>query len=254
VDIKNALSTKLTKREQLAAIEQIIREGLASGRQAIRQIGSGFMAIRDRELWLLEGEHLRDFYEYAFDAFGVEQRNVKYAIDAERAFRALENAHLQLPANDSQAVELAKLDDDERQVSVWKRVLEICAEQELGVTVLRIREAVTQEKDDIKKEALAQEKRNKGRRSKGIQVDMDDEEGQLWLTEKGEEALARIRALCGEVVAEAVRQKRNEKITEDALRKWAEQDDDTVRELPHYVIDNTWSVRKAPRSSRATPR
>jgi len=72
-----------------------------------------------------------------------------------------------------------------------------------------------------------------------------DDDDELYLSEKGEEALARIKALCGNTIAKAIRQKTNEKLTEDSLRKWADQDDDTVKELPRYVIDKTWGVRKA---------
>ena len=243
------VSLMLPAQEQLAAIEQIIREALVSGRHAIRRIGAGFLAIRQRDLWNLTQDENLDFFEYCWTAFGLESRNVKYAMDAERAFRTIEHAQLQLPSNDGQAVELARLHDEDRQIDVWRRVLEMCAEQNLGITVMRVREAVTQEKEDIRREAVEGKDKKKTKDKpakvpKGIDVDMGDED-ELHLTERGEEALARIKALCGDVVATAIREKRNAKLTEAAVRQWAEQDDDTVTNLVYYCIDRVWSVRKA---------
>jgi hypothetical protein len=70
-------------------------------------------------------------------------------------------------------------------------------------------------------------------------------EDELLLSERGEEALARIQAICGAPVAQAIRSKANEKLTEESIRKWAEQDEDTVEALAYYVIDKSWTVRKA---------
>jgi hypothetical protein len=251
-----SVSLELSKRKKLAEIEEIIHKSLASGRTLMRRIGAGLIAIKEGELWQLSKEDMRDFYGYCFDAFGMEHRSVKYAMDAERTFRALENAKLQLPAFESQAAELARLPDDERKVDVWRRVLEMCAEQNLGITVLRIREAVSQEKEDLQRETLQQSKEPKKDEDKppptpaaapaapaGVYVDMGEEE--LLLSERGEEALARIQAICGAAVAQAIRSKANEKLTEESLCKWADQEEDTVEALAYYVIDKSWTVRKA---------
>jgi hypothetical protein len=217
-----------TARQTLAAIEQQIRDAIATGRTAIRKVGAGLATIRDEELWKASKKEFTEFTDYAYHAFGMEPRNVRAAIDAEHTFQLLERAKLALPLNDSQALELARLKDDNKQPSVWRRVVEECAKHNLGITVLRIRDAVNQEKEIGHK--------------KGVEVDLEDEE-ELYLSERGEEALARIKALCGKKVAEAILSKRV-KLTEDAVRKWAEQDDDIVREIPAYVIDKGWTVRK----------
>jgi hypothetical protein len=251
MDVESALVRNLSPKEQLVALEKEIREALADGRQAIRQIGSDLTVIRDNNLWQVANNQYRDFWQYSYDAFGLEARGVKYAMNAASAFRVLEQAHLQLPVNDSQAYELSKL-DQEHQAIVWRRVLETCAEKNLGITVLRIREAVLQEKEDLKKGGATAKRIRKPKKevpkpeATGVQIDMgSDEEQELLLTERGEEALARVQALCGEVVAAAIRAKKNDKVTEDALCKWADQEPETIRELPRYVYDRGWSVRKS---------
>jgi hypothetical protein len=226
--MENQLSAK---RSRLQEIEHTIREGIAQGRRAIRQIGAGFAKIQTQELWQAAGEEFHDFYAYAYYAFGMERWNVNYAINAERTFALLERAHLRPPLNESQAAALAGL-NEEQQLAVWRRVVEECERAELGITVARIRDAVRQERQ------------NGPPAGAGVDVDLGAED-ELSLTEKGEEALARINALCGPAIESAIRHRRNDKITEDAVCLWAAQDDDTVIALPEYVFDRHWTVRKA---------
>lgn len=223
--------TLSAQRKKLQEIEQVIRESIATGRKAIRQVGVALAEIQGEELWRLSEKEHKDFYGYAYDAFGLERWNVNYAINAERAFHYLEQASLKPPLNDTQAAVLGKLDAD-RQPRVWKRIIEQCEKQDLDITVSRVRDAVQQEQENGKK---------------GIQVDLSDEEGEgeLLLTEEGEEALARIKALCGGAVEQAIRQQKNAKVTEDAIKKWASQSDETVEALPYYVFGQSWTVRKA---------
>jgi len=206
-------------------MEEAVRRGLL----ATREIASILLQIRDDELWAGVSE---SFAQYLADRTPYKRSTADRLIQAELVCRTIEAAKLQLPQNESQALELSVLDEN-RQPIVWQRVLDICAKHEVNITSERIRDAVEQETARAEKKA-----------AKGIAIDLDDDD-ELYLSEKGEEALARIKALCGNTIAKAIRQKTNEKLTEDSLRKWADQDDDTVKELPRYVIDKTWGVRKA---------
>jgi hypothetical protein len=221
----------LALSEQLAKISQAIRQAILKGRQAARELGSGLITIWEKDLWELGDNKERDFFTYAYDAFGLERRTVKAAIATEHTYRILDEANLQLPPYVSVAAELSKLEDS-KVPEVWVRVTEECAKHDLPVTQLRVRDAVTQEIESQKEEG------------KGVEVDLSDDNDELSLSENGEEALARIKALCGRKVADAIRQKRV-LLSEDAIRKWAEQDDDMAKELPQWVIDKGWSVRKA---------
>jgi len=216
--------------KELERISRIIRKAILDGTQSVRDIGSGLITIWERDLWQLGEEKEKEFFVCAYEAFGLERRSVKAAMAAEHTFLHIEEAALQLPENAAQAVELAKLDND-KQIEVWRRVTEECETSQLPVTVLRVRDAVNQERASEKEEG------------RGIEIDLDDDD-ELSLTEKGEEALARIKALCGKKVADALRQKRV-KISEDGIKLWADQDDDVVKELPHYVINHNWTVRKS---------
>jgi len=216
--------------KELERISRIIRQAILNGTQSIRDIGAGLIVIWEKDLWGLGEQKAKQFFPCAYEAFSLERRNVKAAMAVEHTFLNVARAKLRLPENASQAAELAKL-VDHKQITVWKRVTEECDKHGLPVSVLRVRDAVNQE--------LASSEEGKG-----IEIDMGDEEDELYLTEAGEEALARIKALCGKGVAEAIRFKRA-KLTEPAIKLWADQDDDVVKELAHYVIDQGWTVRKS---------
>lgn len=222
---------KLVTSDELERISKAIRQAIINGRRAVRDLGSGLITLWEEDLWELGENKENGFWVHVYDSFGLERRSARAAMVTERTFRVLEEAHMPLPLNDSQAAELGRLEDDDKVPNVWRRIMEECEKQDLGITVVRVRDAVRQER--------AHEK------PKGVDVDMGNDEDELFLSEQGEESLARIKALCGKKVADAIRQKKNIKLTEDGVKKWADQDDDIVKELPRYVFDQGWSVRKA---------
>jgi hypothetical protein len=210
----------------------------------MREIASALLEIQEEELWRyakeLHGYEARSFRDYAQEFLGWDGRTIIRIMEAENIFRTLESDHLELPANESQALALSGLSQERRSL-VWQRVLETAQAEQTPVTVLKVRDAVTQESEwQAEEEAEA-----KAAPKRGVQVDMNGEQPAplISLTERGEEALARIRALCGQPVAEAIEQKRLN-LSEAAIIHWGEQDEETVKGLAHYTLQG-WSVRKA---------
>lgn len=242
----------VTDGERLSALREAegkIRKACLRGRDLTREIAQQLITIREGELWRAVKDdrdfECRSFGDYVEEVLGWEHDAVARYMRAESTFQLLEQANLSLPENESQAIALSRL-DDEHQPIVWRRVLETSNGQE-NITTAKVRFAVTQEQEDLReeqreREALAKRKRAKG----GVEVDMGGEAPeQISLSERGEEALARIKSVCGPEVAEAIANK-SVAITEEAIRLWGEQEDaEVVCALSHYVVERGWKVRKA---------
>jgi hypothetical protein len=234
---------------ELRECEAQIRKACLRGRDLTREIARNLIRIKDRELWRAvkeeRGIECRDFSDYVREWLMWEPRAVQRYMEAEATFRLLEKAKLpQLPFNESQALELARL-DEELQPVVWSRILDLSEREALPITASLVRDAVAQEQENQHEAELEREAQARRDAKSGVKVDMDGDDDQLSLSERGEEALARIGALCGKDVQEAILSK-DIKITEDSVRKWGEQEDpETVRGLAQYVVEKGWTVRKS---------
>lgn len=251
------MDQSVTKAKQdlinaLRECENRIHKACLRGRDLTREIAQCLIVIQERELWrgVTEdrGIECRNFGDYVREILGWEPKTVSRYMEAEGCFRILEQAKLTLPENETQAIELARI-DDERQPIVWQRVLTLSQEQQMPITTALIKAAVEQEHQEQRENEAEQAAQAKRKAKAGVEVHMSDndasnEPDQISLSERGEEALARIRALCGDTIADSIREKVIT-LSEQAIRIWAEQEDAIVKEVPHYVVDKLWSVRKA---------
>lgn len=166
---------------------------------------------------------------------------------AYRTKLALEGAGLSLPLNESQIEILAEL-KEERVPIVWDRLVRVCNKADKPVTVARIRRAVELDEQELEEEEDKDAKEAKGgsKARGGVKVglSLDDEKFVLKLTEDGERALARIRRICGEEIADAI-EAGTLQLPEKAILKWAEQSDLIMRNIVHYVVDLGWRVTDA---------
>src|SRR5215469_17820520 len=94
--------------QELERISRMIRKAILEGTASIRDIGSGLIAIWEKDLWVLGEQKDKHFFACAYEAFGLERRNVKAAMAVEHTFLNLGKAKLRLPENASQAAELVK--------------------------------------------------------------------------------------------------------------------------------------------------
>ena len=216
---------------ELEACESRIFGALRRGLEATCDVAKELLTIDAGKLYELRGhENLK---AYADEELRLDEKAVSRSIACLEIIERLENAGIELPSNESQLIELARL-PDEQVVPVWEKLISACERKDVPVTVLRVREAV---KLDLERPPAAAPR-------PGVKVKFADEPEPL--SEEGERALARIKRVCGEEVAGAIDPQSGARpISERAIIRWAELRDDQMRGLVYYVIDQAWSVSEA---------
>src|SRR5258706_4704129 len=225
------MNTELVDVEPLQAMEECelkINNAWHKGIEASFVIGRELEKIRSQELFRALGYD--SFHAYVKER--QDPRSMRRQLAVLGTVQALKAANLPLPANESQVVELARL-DDETQPLVWQRLLTLRdKDPEKPITVGRVRAAVEFE--------LAARPARTGVKTT---LDLDGNGAAIKLDEEGERALNRIRRLCGDPIADSI-VRLNIVISERDLIKWAEQDDAMVKQLAYYIAQR-WSVTKA---------
>jgi hypothetical protein len=234
----------------LEECEKRIMSACRRGREATAAIGKELVKIRNEELFRARHEN---FTDYVTEDVHLDLASAYRIMKVYETVAALEQEGLMLPDNESQIVELAKLLPEGR-ATVWKRILVASQDHDRPITVDTVKIAVDQEEKRLA--AKPAQEPAKSRQPRGVQVSLDmgedeDEEktngsapAVIALSEKGEAALARIRKICGDQVAEAIERARVQ-ISERELRRWADLDNQLVYNLAHYVVNQRWSVAKA---------
>lgn len=236
----------------LEECEKKIGNYFRRGLEATVGIGQQLRKINDLELYLERG--CRSINEYAFDAHGIDPRNVARFIGISQSAELFKSKGIDLPANETQLVELGRL-EPEQQIQTWEVARKAAEEREENVTAAILRQAVENAKralpppatspkaasrksldePDLDLGSLTQPEEQNG--SKGrIEVP------RISLSEDGEEALEKIRRTCGDIVANAI-ENYTLQISERELRLWADQQDPDL--LTHYIMHKGWSVSKA---------
>jgi hypothetical protein len=244
---------------RLRECEKIIADACRRTIQESRVIGEQLRIISDQELWQEKGSTSMTDYvetELPFDRHAAS-RMMLFSHIAD----IFDQNKLALPAYETQALELAKLRDDEGNllekelIHVWQKLQATCEKRGDIITTYAVKQAVLDFEETHDRE------------SGGVQVNLDDgqqaagppspaggggsreasttaQAPRIRLTEDGENALERIGRLCGPEIAKAI-ESGTVRISQADLITWAEQDDQMVKNLVYYVIDNRWSVPKA---------
>lgn len=246
-----SLPADAAKLANLEDSENKIRSAFRRGLEATCAIAKELHKILKGELYKERGYD--DFMSYVTDELRIDPRTYRRIIAVSQTISQLQEAGLTLPLNESQAAELARL-DPERRARVW---LDLITKAEKADHRLRL-EDVKRAVDNAEASMVAPAPVRRGT----VEVDMDTDNGDepapreknvkgpvvqevgVVFTERGEAALARIRKLCGDEIADAI-ESGTVPITEKELRTWAEQPDNVARALSHYVIDKRWTVAKA---------
>lgn len=244
-----ALSADTARKTQLEECELKIRSAFRRGLEATCLIATELHKILRDELYK---EVTPEFKEYLAFKLQIDERSYRRIILVSQTVALLKEAGLQLPANESQAAELGRLDAELRP-RVWNELV-VEAERQDKTLIL----------DDVRQAVEAVESRpapKAPKRSGSVEVEMQDngsepptrskskpeepvQEAELILTEKGEAALNRIRKVCGNEIADAI-EDGTRSLTEREIRNWAEYDDAMMRMLTYYVIDRGWPLSKA---------
>jgi hypothetical protein len=236
----------------LEECEQKILSAYRRGLEATCDMAKQFRKIKQHELYKERG--CESFEEYAVKHLRADLRSVNRTLDVAEVIEVLRRAGLPLPANETQAAELSRL-NGEYQAEVWQRLLKAEEVHELPLTAAAIKKAVDLAQEAIEAETVSSER-------KGVQtaLDMDSQsegtpkkmtpvsatvpERAVKYDESGEAALERITRLCGAAVGKAI-ETGNLPMSQRELIKWAEEADEMVKRLAHYVNDLRWKVDKA---------
>ncbi len=238
---------KVALEECLIRMKSAFRRGL----EATCTIAKELHKIYREELYL---EVTEDFNEFVTDYLNINIATYRRLIAVSQTVHQLQEAGLELPANETQVAELARLDPLIR-TRVWNELMIRAEKEDKVLTVEDIRRAV----EVAEQAALARDTRGSSDADHGVEVDLEDTNGNeppavkkkapvqeavLVLTEKGEAALSRVRKVCGEEIAEAIASG-TKAMTERDLRSWAEYDNEMMRQLVFFVFDQNYPLTKA---------
>lgn len=254
----------LTDEARSIALEECelkIKAAWKRGLEATVIIGNQLRRIAGEELYKArQNESLKsprpytDFVEYVEHYLDYKRSTAYYLIKVAEGYTLLRDEfkvlQLPLPENESQVAELTRIEPEQR-AHIWGRTVEICAQVEKPVTANRIRLVF---EDEVPPEPSPGPAAQGG----GVEVELDgfgpEEQASVQASppppktasysEKGERALDKIGRLCGQAIQEAI-EKLIVPVSERDLLKWAELDDNGIRNLTHYVIDQRWSVPDA---------
>lgn len=242
------LATDSARKTALEECELKIHSAFRRGLLATCEIAEELNKILSQELYTLKASV---FTEYVTDFLKIDIRSYHRILAVSETVEQLKQAGLQLPANESQAAELARVDAP-LLPQFWSDLIIRFEREERPLTTDAIREAINQPIVASPTSARAAAPA----RGAGIEVDMDDngsappakkqtpvQEGVLVLTEKGEAALNRIRKICGDKIAKAI-EDGTRAMTERDIRNWAEFDDTMMKTLV-YFINNNWTLNRA---------
>jgi hypothetical protein len=235
----------------LEECEQKIMSAFRRGMEATEIIAHELRTINDQELFRDKGCESFNNYVLKYCRINVDTATRMMAIS--RTNDLLREAGLRLPYNETQAAELARL-EPEQQLIVWQRLLDGESESEMPLTASIVKKQV-----ELAKSATPAPPRT------GVNVTLNFGDGatkadgngaskkmtpaakvppKVVFTDKGEAALERIKRLCGDAVGNAIANG-NLPITERDLLKWADEEDDIVETLAHYISNLRWTVAQA---------
>jgi hypothetical protein len=209
--------------------------------------------IKKEELYLLERP---DFASYVTNHLQINERSYRRIIGVSQTVYQLQSAGLAIPANQAQAEELSRLEVSLRP-RVWNDLILRFESEEKLLTADDVKYAVDLIENHAPQAVVSDTV------SDEIDLDLEQEEqdngdaplapakkparkssSELILTEKGEAALARIRKVCGTAIAEAI-EDGTRVLSEREIKSWAEYDDQMMRTLTYYVMDQDWSLARA---------
>lgn len=133
---KDALTTP--ERALLTSYEVVIEQGL----QSFVEVGSALMRIRDERLYR---EAFGTFEAYCQERWNLSRFYVHRLIEASEVVEMLPIGNR--PTNESQARELAKLDDPAEQQAAWQEVCEEAEVNGVQVTAAKVREVVNRRQE-----------------------------------------------------------------------------------------------------------
>jgi hypothetical protein len=235
-------SPKQTKYEALQESKKRIREAWVDNIDSMWVIGRELIRMDQEDLCESEGKTFQEYVEFDI---GISYDTAKRWMRAHPVLDLLKVHNLQNPNNETQLLELSKLREPEKLVTVWKQIIVWGIDNKLPVTSSLVRDVVTaQRRNDGEFQTRASTPKP---RATGIKIDLGGNgtaEPASGFSEEGERALNRIRRLCGDAYADAVLAE-NPKVSENDLIRWSEEENEMVKNLGYWIVIKQWSLRKA---------
>jgi hypothetical protein len=235
-----------TRHDALAECELRIAKASKDTVESIRIIGRELIKIEEGELFEVMGKN--DFQEYVEHCLKYDYRLARFCMRASPALELIKEQKLQLPYTQSQVVELIKIKEPETMLGLWQKILDYCDKEQATASYDMVRDAVEKQRTktgDYQTRAVKPKPL-----PKGIEIDLDATlpngavvRGAV-LSEDGEKALNRIRRLCGDQYADAVRAE-NPKVSERDLIAWSENENEMVKNLAYWIVIKRWTLKKA---------
>lgn len=241
-----ALSADAARTAAREDCEQKIRAAFRRGLEATCQIAKELHKIFKGELYT---DLYSDFHTYVKEELHISPQTYHRIINVSQTVSQLQDAGLALPANQAQAEELSRLDATMRP-KVWNDLLTRFEHEETALTADDVRDAVDSAMvvDKVEPPAgkveIEMELEDNGSEPPALRALKPVKEAELVLTEKGEAALNRIRKICGDVIADAI-ENGTRALTEREIRTWADLEDDMMRQLIFFVVDQKYPLSKA---------
>jgi hypothetical protein len=239
---QRALSADTARKTALDDCENKIKSAFRRGLQATCEIAKELYKIQKNELFTI---YYATFAEYVTRRLQISERSYHRIISVSHVVAQLQEAGLALPANQAQAEELSRLEAPLRP-KLWNDLLTRFEHEESALTA-----------DDIKKAVdAAVSELPAAKPVANIEVEMEEsdngseppaaetKEAELILTEKGEAALNRIRKICGDMIANAILDG-TRAMTEREIKLWADLEDDMMKQLLFFVVDQKYTLSKA---------
>jgi hypothetical protein len=221
-------------------------------------VGQHLLAIRDQELWKDAGRE--SFNQYCAMRWKIDRETVRRRLIAGEVHKALQDSGLkQLPDKESHLLAL-QLEEPEQRSEAWQQVLRMAEQNEDPEITAALVERVVQDRiaDRAKKVLPAPTKTAKNGAKDALaepNLDLGSDlpepkqdgsksppETRIHLSETGEYALATIRRVCGDTVANVIENGSLE-ISEKELILWSEYEDPA--RLIYWVLNYKYSVPKA---------
>jgi hypothetical protein len=246
---QDALTTQENPLAALELFEARITHAIRRTLEATVDIGQALEKIASERLY--EARGYQSFAKYLREVLHFNERTATLFRAVAHTVSILSSARLQLPANQAQAVELSKVDPDHLPI-FWEKILKICQRKDVNLselTAARLRRALLIQQSTQSESSLPGA-------PPPLKVNpvivFDDETLEQapgapprWLlSEEGERSLNRISRICGEDISNSI-VNGTINLSEREIVKWADQDDQMVRNLVHYVVDLRWSVSQA---------
>jgi hypothetical protein len=221
-------------------------------------VAQHLLAIRDQELYFDAGYD--NFNKYCAERLHVDRETIRRRLIAAEVLKSLQESGLkELPDKESHLLAL-QAEEPEQRSDAWQEVLRIAEEnEEQEITAALVDKIVQGRIADRGKQLLSPPPKMVKNGAKNAlaepNLDLGSDlpepkqdgsksfpETRIRLSENGEYALATIRRLCGDTVANAIENGSLE-ISEKELILWSEYEDPT--RLVYWIVSYRYSVTKA---------